>query len=238
MSCLLPIKVISISSPAVIRSLVQTSTPVQFSTLRQPGLVQSERLQQPCSRDRLHVQSVEVRRPFVSPFKEFLTLACFLSLFQSVPAQFPSVFGSDILKMILVAKHTDFPSGVTHAQWKRHYCLQKCVCRQESKRILVGKIGTGIHFGIRHNASMLMYRLCSASIVEYCLIYDIKPDSCCAFSSSTYIIAVRGRKWTPRDVRVDLRWRKVVCENVEVGSVPAQAAHNVTETQGFNNDGI
>lgn len=77
---------------------------------------------------------------------------------------------------------------------------------------------------------MLMYRLCSASIFEYCLIYDMKPDSCRAFPSSIYIIAVTERNWTPRDVRVHLRRRKV-------GSSPAQAAHNVTETQGFNNDG-
>lgn len=118
MSCLLPIKVISISSPAVIRSLVQTSTPVQFSTLRRPGLIQSESLKQPRSRDRLHVQSVKVPGPFVSAFKEFLTLACFHSFFQSVPAQFPSFFGSDVLKNILVAKGTDFPL-------RRHTCTIK-----------------------------------------------------------------------------------------------------------------
>lgn len=108
MFCLLPIKIISISSPAVFCSLVQTSTPIQFSTLREPGLIHREKSSnshaaETNSMHRSRVINAEVHGLFVLDSKS----SChFLSLFPLGPAQFLSV--SVILKMFSEAIGLNF----------------------------------------------------------------------------------------------------------------------------------
>ena len=124
MSCLLPIKIISISSPAVFRSLVQTSTPIQFSTLKR-AWPDSQRAAHTAmqaetnSMCRLRVINAEVHGLFVLHSKS----SCHVpSLFQSVPAQFLSFSASVILKMFSEAIGLNFLHTCTI---KRFFYMRK-----------------------------------------------------------------------------------------------------------------